>query len=151
MLWRLIKLIWKYIFLLVCMKRENSQYFEGVLWKLAVAFLKVIFCAFVVLLTQIWLRKLWINMTYLWVCLRGKASNMYIYRVFTVESSWFMGDQCSWLNFLGNPCPWIYIPTNIYASIRLIFINEIELAPSEITSPRTRKMLAIPRKIDPHK
>lgn len=54
--------------------------------------------------------------------------------------------------FLGNNCPQIYIPTNVYASICIIFtgIYEIELATKEITSPRTMEILAT-HDIDPPK
>lgn len=52
-----------------------------------------------------------------------------------------------------NPCPRIYIPTNVYTSICFIFINEIELATNEVMSPQTRKFLAThkhwPLKVQP--
>lgn len=44
--------------------------------------------------------------------------------------------------FKGYPCPRIFIPTNEYTSICLIFIYKISLATHKITSPRTRKVLA---------
>lgn len=55
--------------------------------------------------------------------------------------------------FVVNPCPRIYIPTNVYTSICFIFINEIELATNEVMSPQTRKFLAThkhwPLKVQP--
>lgn len=42
---------------------------------------------------------------------------------------------------VGNPCPRIYVPTNVYAIICLIFIYEIDFAPNEIKSPRTKNIL----------
>lgn len=38
------------------------------------------------------------------------------------------------VDFVGNPCPRIYILTNIYAIICLIFIYEIELATDKFTN-----------------
>lgn len=54
----------------------------------------------------------------------------------TVDFSW--GTNV----FVVNPCPRIYISTNVYTSICFIFINEIELATNEVMSPQTRKFLA---------
>lgn len=43
----------------------------------------------------------------------------------------------------SQPFPTIYIRTNLYTSICLIFIKVTEYATNEITSPRTRNILAI--------
>lgn len=43
--------------------------------------------------------------------------------------------------FMVNPCPRIYIPTNIYASIWFILICKITLATNEINSLQTKKIL----------
>lgn len=53
--------------------------------------------------------------------------------------------------FVGNPCTEIYIPTNVYICICLIFIYKIELATDEITSPRTSKFLATHKHRPPRK
>lgn len=42
----------------------------------------------------------------------------------TVKSL-FMGDRPLFVAFMDNPCPWIYIPMNIYTSICLLFIKII--------------------------
>lgn len=44
--------------------------------------------------------------------------------------------------FRGNPCPGIYILTNVYISICLVCIHKMELVTNEFTSPLTRKWLA---------
>lgn len=44
--------------------------------------------------------------------------------------------------FRGNPCPRIYILTNVYISICLVCIHKMDLATNEFTSPLTRKWLA---------
>ena len=43
--------------------------------------------------------------------------------------------------FVSNPCTQIYIPLNVYTSKYLVFIDKIELATEEITSPWTRNSL----------
>lgn len=42
---------------------------------------------------------------------------MYTYKILWNQSSLLVGDLCSYVAFVGNPCQQIYIPTNLYAII----------------------------------
>lgn len=61
-----------------------------------------------------------------------------------------LGDQCSSLSWVTLAHAWLYIPTNVYMSICLIFYYYSKLLINKITSPWTRKILA-PTNIHPHK
>lgn len=82
---------------------------------------------------------------------------------FTVESSEFSGGSMS-MAFMGNPCPQIYIPTNVYASVCLIFVQTIlnllpmklhnyvhRYKPEKFWQPFITKSFGNPANIDPHK
>lgn len=69
---------------------------------------------------------------------------------FTVESSEFSGGSMS-MAFMGNPCPQIYIPTNLYTSVCLIFIQTIlNLLRMNLYHHKPGKFWQ-PAYIDPHK
>lgn len=53
--------------------------------------------------------------------------------------------------FVGNPCPQIYILTNLYTIICLTFMKIILIIrPMKLCPHEPRNFLAIPMNIDPH-
>lgn len=66
---------------------------------------------------------------------------------------WTLGMYCGmiiycggplFVTFMGNPCTWIYIPTNLCSSICLVFNYKIKLATDKIRSPKNQENFGSP-------